>query len=84
MREEPKLGLIVVVSTFRKSKGGKRDGRNNFSGKKGVIFRNENGRRGEELFCAKEPNFRELSKTLHGAGKIPPHIAINSHGETHI
>ncbi len=50
MYEAPKLGLIVVVTTFRKTKGGKRDGRNNFSGKKGKIFRSDNGRRGEELF----------------------------------
>ena len=84
MRDPEKLGLIVVVSTYRKTKGGKRDGRNNFSGKVGKIFRDNNGRRGEEIFCAKEPTFKDLSKTLHDAGKIPPHIAIRSRGETHI
>jgi hypothetical protein len=84
MRDAEKLGLIVVVTTYRKTKGGKRDGRNNFSGKVGKIFRDNNGQRGEELFCAKEPNFKELSRTLHGEGKIPSYIAINSRGETHI
>jgi len=84
MYEAPKLGLIVVVTTFRKTKGGKRDGRNNFSGKKGKIFRSDNGRRGEELFSEEAPNFKELSRILHGKGGIPSHIAINSYGETHI
>lgn len=84
MREREKLGFIVVITTFRKTKGGKRDGRNNFSGKMGRIFRDNNGRRGEEIFRAKAPTFQELSRTLHGAGKIPPGIAINNSGETYI
>jgi len=84
MREEPKLGLIVVITTFRKTKGGKRDGRSNRSGKMGRIFMNKNGRRGQEIFRAKEATFQLLSRTLHGAGKIPPGIAINNSGETYI
>lgn len=84
MRDAEKLGLIVVVTTYRKTKGGKRDGRNNFSGKKGRIFRDNNGQRGEELFSAKEATFKELSKVLHASGHIPPNVTIQSHGETYI
>jgi hypothetical protein len=84
MRERKKLGFIVVITTFRKTEGGVRDGRNNFSGKMGRIYQNNNGSRGEEIFRAKAPTFQELSKILHGAGKIPPYIAINKSGETYI
>lgn len=84
MFSKPKVGLIVVISTFRKTKGGKRDGRNNFTGKVGKIFRDNGGTRGEEVFRAKEATFKEVSRALRESGFIPSYASINSSGETFI
>jgi hypothetical protein len=84
MYGKPAVGLIIVVTTFRKSKGGKRDGRSNSSGKRGQIFRNSNGQCGEKLFDDKGATFAELSKKLRKTGLIPEYAAIKHCGVTHI
>ena len=75
-------GYIVAISTFRKSKGGKRDGRSNSSGKVGRIFKDVAGVRGEQVFVCEGPNFKDVSRQLRGSGIIPTYVTIDARKET--
>ena len=84
MYEKPRVGLIVLVKSFRKTKGGKRDGRNNFTGKIAKVFKDENGMCGDEIFSTKGATFKEVSKELRKSGFVPSYVTINTEGVTHI
>jgi hypothetical protein len=83
MEEKPKLNRVIKVTTFRKSNGAVGSKRKNNTGKRATIYQKIIG--GNELivFATEKPNFRELSRDLHGRGGVPQHVSINKNGETH-
>lgn len=79
------LGLVVRVESFRKNgNGAKGGGRKGNSGKRAKLFKlDEKGGR-ELVAVAEEATAYAATKELRAkTNLIPPHVAINSHGETH-
>jgi hypothetical protein len=74
---------VVIIKVKRKSKGGNRDGRHGSTGKVGVVFRLEKGRRVEEVFRVEGATFKHVSRELHNPGPVPNSVTINSRKETY-
>jgi hypothetical protein len=81
--EKPKQGRTITVSPYRKSgNGAVGSGRQQNSGKRGVVTQKSDDGTSLVVIKTEAPTFRELSKKLHGLG-VPNHVSINKNGETH-
>ncbi len=74
---------VVVIKVKRKSKGGKRDGRHGSTGKVGIVYQLNAGKRGEEVFRVIGPTFKDVSRQLHNPGPVPVYVTISSREETY-
>ncbi len=83
-KDRPKIGLIVQVRKFRKSKGGRRDGRSGSTGKILEAFEDNNGTRGKRLYYFKGPTFAHVSKDFRNAANIPTYVRFSRDRITHI
>jgi len=84
MYGKEKLGYIVVVRIFRKSRGGKRDGRNGSTGKILEVFEDRNGMRGTLLKRFDGPTFKHVSRDFRNGMNIPTYVTFSEKGETRI
>ncbi len=83
MEERVRLGMKVVITTYRKhGNGAKGSGRKGQSGKRGIIYHMADDGTKKKLAKAEEPTFKELSKKLFDTGLIPRDVTINRSGTT--
>ena len=81
--EKPKQCRTITISPYRKNgNGAVGSGRQNNSGKRGVVTQADEVGNSVVVIKTEAPTFRELSKQLHGLG-VPNHVSINKNGETY-
>jgi hypothetical protein len=78
-RTESQMGITILVKPYRKSTGMKGCGRGGSTGKKADVTKI-----GEEAITLYGDSFKDLCKKIRGQFKIPPHVTINSSGETYV
>lgn len=78
-KTESKMGITIEIGVFRKSVGGKRDGRSNSTGKKAQVTEE-----GKEPVIREGATLKELTRKIRKEFKIPPSVTINPSGTTNI